>query len=262
MSEVLFVGTSDAFGAGGRRQSAVLVRGQRGTLLLDCGSTTGSGLGELGVDRDEIETILVSHFHGDHFGGIPLLLLAALYQDKRKHALHIAGPPDIENRVRTLARALGHSIEDRDWTFPIHFTEVPAGAEYEIGPARIRSFDTRHQIEAHPQGYRVETGGQTIAYSGDTGWFPELPRLVPGASAAFGRCRPLHLRMHAPPRDPRVSPEPRDDRGAPARLRLRAAGAHPPGRRDDGPAGPRVHRDGRRRSRDQDLALIRHANQG
>ena len=101
MSEVLFVGTGDAFGAGGRRQSAVLVRGERGTLLLDCGATTGSGLGELGVDRDEIETILVSHFHGDHFGGIPLLLLAALYQDNRKHAIHIAGPPDIENRVRT-----------------------------------------------------------------------------------------------------------------------------------------------------------------
>ncbi len=188
MSEVLFVGTSDAFGAGGRRQSAVLVRGERGTLLLDCGATTGSGLGELGVDRDEIETILVSHFHGDHFGGIPLLLLAGLYQDNRKHAIHIAGPPDIENRVRTLARALGHSIEDRDWTFPIHFTEVPAGAEYEIGPARIRSFDTRHQLEAHPQGYRVETGGQTIAYSGDTGWFPELPRLSAGADLFICEC--------------------------------------------------------------------------
>lgn len=188
MSEVLFVGTSDAFGAGGRRQSAVLVRGDRGTLLLDCGATTGTGLGELGVERDEIETILVSHFHGDHFGGIPLLLLAALYQDRRRHPLHIAGPPDIENRVRTLARAMGHSIEDRDWSFPIHFTEVPAGAEYEIGPARIRSFQTKHQVEAHPQGYRVETGGQTIAYSGDTGWFPELPQLSSGSDLFICEC--------------------------------------------------------------------------
>ena len=177
VSEVIFIGTGDAFGAGGRRQSAVLVRGQRGSLLLDCGATTGTGLGELGLDRDEIETILISHFHGDHFGGIPLLLLASLYQDKRTHALHIAGPPDVENRVRALARAMGHAIEDRDWTFPIRFTEVPAGGEYDIGPARIRAFETQHQIEAHPQGYRVDTGGEVIAYSGDTGWFPELPRL-------------------------------------------------------------------------------------
>ena len=40
MSEVVFIGTSDAFGAGGRRQSAILARGSRGTLLLDCGATT------------------------------------------------------------------------------------------------------------------------------------------------------------------------------------------------------------------------------
>ena len=188
MSEVVFIGTSDAFGAGGRRQSAVLVRGTRGTLLLDCGATTGSGLAELGIDRNEIETILVSHFHGDHFGGIPLLLLGALYQDDRKHPLRIAGPPEVELRVRELARAMGHPIEDRDWSFDLQFQEVPAGADFEVGPARIRSFDTRHQIEAHPQGYRVETGGETIAYSGDTGWFPELPRISAGADLFICEC--------------------------------------------------------------------------
>jgi ribonuclease BN (tRNA processing enzyme) len=192
VSEVVFVGTSDAFGAGGRRQSAVLVRGQRGTLLLDCGATTGTGLQELGVARDEIDTILVSHFHGDHFGGIPLLLLAALYEDERRHPLHIAGPPDIEERVRTLAHAMGHPIDDRDFTFPLYFTEVPAGAEYEIGPARIRSFDTHHQLEAHPQGYRVEMGGETIGYSGDTGWFEELPRLSAGADLFICECTLHH----------------------------------------------------------------------
>jgi ribonuclease BN (tRNA processing enzyme) len=189
---VVFVGTGDAFGAGGRRQSAVLVRGHRGTLLLDCGATTGTGLRELGVARDEIDTILVSHFHGDHFGGIPLLLLAALYEDERRHPLHIAGPPEIEARVRTLAQAMGHPIEDRDFTFPIRFTEVPAGAEYEIGPARIRSFDTQHQLEAHPQGYRVEMGSETIAYSGDTGWFEELPKLSAGADLFICECTLRH----------------------------------------------------------------------
>jgi ribonuclease BN (tRNA processing enzyme) len=188
VSEVLFVGTSDAFGAGGRRQSAVLVRGQRGTLLLDCGATTCTGLEELGVDRDEIDTILVSHFHGDHFGGIPLLLLAALYQDGRTRPLRIAGPPDIELRVRNLAHAMGHAIEDREWTFPISFEEVPTGDEYEIGPAQIRPFETKHQIEAHPQGYRVDMGGPLISYSGDTGWFPELPRLSAGSDLFIYEC--------------------------------------------------------------------------
>jgi ribonuclease BN (tRNA processing enzyme) len=73
MSEVVFVGTSDAFGAGGRRQSALLVRAPQGAVLLDCGLTTVTGLVALGIERDEIDAIVVSHFHGDHFGGIPFL---------------------------------------------------------------------------------------------------------------------------------------------------------------------------------------------
>jgi ribonuclease BN (tRNA processing enzyme) len=135
MSEVLFVGTSDAFGAGGRRQSAVFVRGSRGALLLDCGVTTNTGLEAEGIQRDEIDAIVVSHFHGDHFGGIPLLLLGALYEDRRTRPLHIAGPPDIEARVHALADAMGHGIRERDWSFEIRFSEVPPGTTHQLGPA-------------------------------------------------------------------------------------------------------------------------------
>lgn len=188
MSEVVFVGTSDAFGAGGRRQAAILVRGQRGAMLLDCGGTTLSGLADLDVSRDEVETILVSHFHGDHFGGIPMFLLAALYQDARTAPLHIAGPPDIELRVRALARAMGHGLEDNPYSFPIQFTEVPPGGAFDVGPARVEAFATQHQLEAHPQGYRVDTGNEKIAYSGDTGWFDELPKLAAGTDMFICEC--------------------------------------------------------------------------
>lgn len=188
MSEVLFVGTSDAFGAGGRRQSAVLVRGERGALLLDCGVTTNSGLAQMGVSRDEIETIVVSHFHGDHFGGIPLLLLAANYEDSRTHPIHIAGPPDVERRVRQLAEAMGHGIRDDEWGFPIEFSELRPGVDSEIGPAEIGAFETKHQLEAHPHGYRVSLGRETLVYSGDTGWFDELPALAAGAELFVCEC--------------------------------------------------------------------------
>jgi ribonuclease BN (tRNA processing enzyme) len=192
VNEVVFVGTSDAFGAGGRRQSAVLVRGSRGTLLLDCGSTTNTGLADLGVERDEIDTVVVSHFHGDHFGGIPLLLFGALYEDERRRPLEIAGPPDIEARVRRLAAAMGHDLESREWSFPIRFTELPPGTDHEIGPASIRSFETRHQLEAHPHGYRVSLGERSVVYSGDTGWFDELPRLAAGADLFVCECTLHH----------------------------------------------------------------------
>ena len=66
MSELVFVGTSDAFGAGGRRQSAILIRAASGTVLLDCGATTNTGLGQLEIERSEIDAILVTHFHAEH----------------------------------------------------------------------------------------------------------------------------------------------------------------------------------------------------
>lgn len=188
MSEAVFIGTSDAFGAGGRRQSAILYRAPTGALLIDCGSTTGVGLNEMGIARNEIDSIVVSHFHADHFGGIPLLLLAALYEDERKHPIRIAGPPGIERRVHALADAMGHGIRDREWTFPILFEELPAGRRVELGPVDVRSFETRHQPDSNPHGLVLQAGAQRIAYSGDTGWFEDLPRQVGTADLFICEC--------------------------------------------------------------------------
>jgi ribonuclease BN (tRNA processing enzyme) len=188
MTEVLFVGTSDAFGSGGRRQSAYLVRTPSGAVLLDCGTTTGTGLATLAVERDEIDTIILSHFHADHFGGIPLFLLGALHQDSRHKPLRIAGPPAVEERVRQAAAALGHPLDEQDWSFPILFQELPAGAESETGPVTIRTFPTRHSPESHPRGIRIQAGTRSLVYSGDTGWFDEFPSRVNGADLFICEC--------------------------------------------------------------------------
>lgn len=188
MTEVVLIGTSDAFGSGGRRQSAYLVRAPSGGVLLDCGQTTGTGLAALGISRDEIDVILVSHFHADHFGGIPLFLLAAEYQDDRRKPIRIVGPPTIETRVRRVAMALGHGIENHEWSFPIHFQEIPAGAAMELGPVRARAFETLHSPDSCPHGLIVEAGPHRIAYSGDTGWFDELPREVAGCDLFLCEC--------------------------------------------------------------------------
>lgn len=188
MSEVIFIGTSDAFGAGGRRQSAALLRTGNGTLLMDCGVTTNTGLADLGIQRDEIDALLISHFHGDHFGGIPLFLLAAMYEDSRTRALEIVGPPDIEARVRQLAAAMGHGLDHHQMPFPLRFRELPPGQAQEVGPAKVSSFATQHTLESHPHGYDIRCGDHRVVYSGDTGWFDELPRLAAGADLFVCEC--------------------------------------------------------------------------
>lgn len=188
MKEVLCVGTSDAFGAGGRRQSAYLVRSGRGTVLVDCGQTTASGLAALGVSREEVDAILVSHFHADHFGGIPLFLLGALYADRRRRPLRVAGPPGIEARVRRAATALGHPLERHDLGFPLRFEELPCDASREVGPVEVRAFATHHSPDACPHGLVIELEGRRLVYSGDTGWFDGLPRHAAGADLFLCEC--------------------------------------------------------------------------
>jgi ribonuclease BN (tRNA processing enzyme) len=188
VSELVFVGTSDAFGAGGRRQSAMLLRTPGGTALIDCGATTSGGLCELGIARDEIDTILISHFHGDHFGGIPFLLLGALYEDHRRRPLCIAGPRGIEQRVRALATAMGYSMDEREWTFPILFEELHPGREREIGPVRVDAFEVFHQPQTVPHGLVLRFGGRRLVYSGDTGFFPSFAARVCEADLFVCEC--------------------------------------------------------------------------
>ena len=195
MSEIVFIGTSDAFGAGGRRQSAVFARGDRGGMLFDCGATTNTGLAQLGISRNEIDVILISHFHGDHFAGIPSLLYASLYTDARRHLIEIVGPPEIESRVHALAHAMGHPLENPDWTFPIHFREIHAEEALSAGPAEIQAFATEHQPESNPHGYRIQLGREQIAYSGDTGWFDDLPRQIAGSDLFICECTLHNTRL-------------------------------------------------------------------
>src|SRR6476619_3651301 len=110
MSRITFVGTSDAFGAGGRRQAAIFVETASGGLLLDCAPTTNSGLAALGIPRDAVDAIAISHFHADHFAGVPGFVLAAIYEDRRRHPLVVAGPSGVEGRVRSAADAIGQGL--------------------------------------------------------------------------------------------------------------------------------------------------------
>ena len=74
------IGSGDAFGSGGRFNTCFhLAAGER-TVLVDCGASTLGGVARARHrSRTAIDAIILSHLHGDHFGGIPFLLLDAQY---------------------------------------------------------------------------------------------------------------------------------------------------------------------------------------
>lgn len=187
MLEIQFVGTGDAFGSGGRRNSAILVRNRRNTLLLDCGPTTLLGLKALGVDPSDIDAVAISHFHGDHASGIPFLLIEYLYQSRRENALQILGPPGIESRVEQMTELFGYQSEN-DRPYPIEFREFRWDVGLDVPGFRVIPSPAYHHPETHPHILRVETDERALCFSGDTGWTESLPDTVGEVSLFIAEC--------------------------------------------------------------------------
>lgn len=187
MVEVIFVGTGDAFGSGGRRNSAILVRTGSQTLLLDCGPTTLLGLKDMGYDPREIDAVAISHFHGDHASGVPFLLIDYLYEDPRTTPLEILGPPGVQQRVEDMTRAFGYT-SDLERRYDLRYDEFECGTEQEIAGFSIETAPAYHHPETQPHMLRVTSGDRALVFSGDTGWTEKLPPLVRDASLFICEC--------------------------------------------------------------------------
>jgi ribonuclease BN (tRNA processing enzyme) len=89
--KVRFLGSGDAFGSGGRFQTCIHVESGASQLLLDCGASSLIAMRRFGVDPQAIDTVILSHLHGDHFGGVPFLILDGQFK-RRTRPLLVAGP--------------------------------------------------------------------------------------------------------------------------------------------------------------------------
>jgi ribonuclease BN (tRNA processing enzyme) len=187
MAELVFVGTGDAFGSGGRRNSALLVRERSGTLLLDCGPTTLSGLNALGVDPLEIDAVALTHFHGDHISGLPFLLLDYVYEHPRRKPLVILGPPGVEERVKRMNEVFEYTPEQSPHS-GVEFREFTLGREVEVGDFRVLPYPAHHHPETCPHMLGLTTGRRSLFFTGDTGWHGELPDRVGDVDLLVSEC--------------------------------------------------------------------------
>lgn len=172
-AQVTFVGTGDAFAGGGRFQTCFHLDGGAEPLLLDCGATSLSALKRLDMDPASIGYVALSHLHGDHFAGLPWLILDGQFA-KRIKPLVIAGPDGTRDRAERVFEALYPGATEAARPFETRFVEYTGGVPFELGPARITAFPVRHTPATMPHALRVEYAGKVIAYSGDTEWTDTL----------------------------------------------------------------------------------------
>jgi ribonuclease BN (tRNA processing enzyme) len=168
--QVTVLGSGDAFASGGRRQSSYLVTAPSATFLMDAGPTVLAGLKDAQRRSDDIDFVLLSHLHGDHFAGIPFLIMEYLYERPRSRELVIAGPSGTESRVMDLFRAMYKETAAQPTTFPIRHLTLIAEQRVTIGAVTIDPFAVPHQEREPSLGLKVSVDGKTIVYSGDSGW--------------------------------------------------------------------------------------------
>lgn len=178
--EVLFLGTGDAFGSGGRFQTCFAVRAEATQFLIDCGASSLIAMRRFGVDPSLLDTILLSHLHGDHFGGLPFFVLDAQFS-RRMRPLAIAGPPGVEARVRDAMEAFFPGSSSVQRKFAVEFTQLVEGRQTVLGPMAVTPYGVVHPSGAPSFALRVACGGKVIAYSGDTEWTDALVEAARGA---------------------------------------------------------------------------------
>ena len=167
--QLRFIGSGDAFGSGGRLNTCFHVMGEAVNFLIDCGASSLVGLKEHATRLNAIQAIFVTHFHADHFGGIPFLILDAQFFAKRAEPLAIVGPPGLAQWYERVMESAFPGSSATKTKFALSLIEMQAGEETTVAGVQVKAFPAHHGNPGGPFfSYRLEAEGRTIAYTGDT----------------------------------------------------------------------------------------------
>lgn len=187
------LGCGDAFNSGARLHACFWIETPDARILVDCGPTVLAGMKAQGLSPDSLDAVLISHLHGDHFGGVPFLLLELDIVRRRTRELVIAGPAGIRERVSEAMELLFPGTPLK--LLPVRFVELEPRVSARIRSVNVTGFSVIHVPETNPLALRLEAGGRVLAYSGDTEWTDELLAAAEGADLFLCECSTLELEV-------------------------------------------------------------------
>jgi ribonuclease BN (tRNA processing enzyme) len=182
------VGCGDAFGSGGRTNTCFWLETAKGTIAIDFGASALPALKARQLDPNAIDAIVLSHLHGDHFGGLPFLLLDYQFLTRRERPLMIAGPPGTRARLDAALEVFFPKAGGTKWRFPWTVQEIAVGIESGVLGHSLLTAEVIHQSGAPSTALRLSDGEKTFAYSGDTEWTDALKPIAAQADLFICEC--------------------------------------------------------------------------
>lgn len=179
------LGCGDAFGSGGRNQSAYLIEAADRLFLLDCGPAALLAMKRAAIDPRRLDVIFLSHLHGDHFGGVAFFLIEYLYRAQRTRPLTIAGPPQTEGRVRQLLEIMYGGAKEIPF---LNFKILAPATPQRIAGIEVFPFRVPHQVDDVSLGLKIRYQGKQILFSGDSSWTDEFIERARGVDLFLCEC--------------------------------------------------------------------------
>jgi ribonuclease BN (tRNA processing enzyme) len=130
----------------------------------------------------------VSHLHGDHFGGLPFLMLDCEFISHRKKPLRFVGPKGLRARLVMAMEVLFPGSSAIHWSFPWEVVEITPEDGTEAAGFKVSCLEVIHPSGAPALGLRIARGGKLLAFSGDTSWTPNLVKIASKADLFICEC--------------------------------------------------------------------------
>jgi len=176
---LITLGTGGCFATPTRQAPCAAVEVENEWLIFDAGENTWRRLAAAKVPPEQISAILLTHFHGDHIGGLAPLLFGLYAEQQRKQPLLIAGPNGLDDVRLGLAQAFGDWLNDPGFELNWLIFDPPGARDF---PGVCVSYElVEHSPSLTCLGYRITTGNKTLAVSGDTGICEGLRKLAQDA---------------------------------------------------------------------------------